>query len=132
MWFMLISRQFSAMKAIARVAFSGTFIMSGWGAVSDSVAKETVKYNDAVMKLQIARDSVVEQQRQKSITVLQSLAKTRSKNKDQAGTTAAWRAILRLDRKHEEAVAYFTAEGTLETVLKELDAKPEDLLGGNP
>jgi hypothetical protein len=59
------------------------------------------------------------------------LAIARAKKGDIAATSAAWMAVLRFDRRNEDARRFFTALGTLTTVLKRLDDPTADLLGAD-
>src|SRR5687768_13242697 len=93
-------------------------------AAADQAEREALRFNDAVTKLMQARDEALANHRAKAITTLTVIAKTRTKAEDAAGATEAWRAILSIDREHTDARAYFTLQGTLDTVLAELDAKP--------
>lgn len=96
---------------------------------ADQVEREALRFNDAITKLISARDEALANHRAKAILSLTAMAKSRTKAEDAAGATAAWRAILTLDREHSDARAHFTLQGTLDSVLAELDAKPTDLLG---
>lgn len=96
---------------------------------ADQAEREALRYNDAVTKLQQTRDEAQANLKAKAITALTVIAKSRLKAEDAAGAGEAYRAILSIDRKHEDARTYFTTLGTLTAVLAELDAKPTDLLG---
>jgi Tfp pilus assembly protein FimT len=96
---------------------------------ADQAEREALRFNDAITKLQQARDEALANQQAKAITALTVIAKNRTKAEDAAGATEAWRAILSIDREHSDARDYFTLQGTLQAVLAELDAKPTDLLG---
>ncbi|MBA3698468.1 MAG: hypothetical protein H0W78_06415 [Planctomycetes bacterium] len=98
-------------------------------AAADQAEREALRFNDAVTKLMQAREEALANHKAKAITTLTVIAKTRTKAEDAAGATDAWRAVLSIDREHTDARAYFTLQGTLDTVLAELDAKPTDLLG---
>lgn len=95
----------------------------------DQAEREALRFNDAITKLLSARDEALANHQAKAIVALTVMAKSRTKAEDAAGATEAWRAILTLDREHSDARAYFTLQGTLDSVLAELDAKPTDLLG---
>lgn len=96
---------------------------------ADQAEREALRFNDAVAKLMQTRDEAQANHKAKAITSLTAMAKARTKAEDVAGATEAWRAVLTIDREHADARAYFTLQGTLDTVLAELDAKPTDLLG---
>lgn len=96
---------------------------------ADQADREALRFNDAVSKLMATRDEAIANHKAKAIVTLTVLAKSRTKAEDAAGAAEAWRAILSIDRDHSDARAYFTLQGTLDTVLAELDAKPTDLLG---
>jgi translation initiation factor IF-2 len=96
---------------------------------ADQAEREALRYNDAVTKLQQTRDEAQANLRVKAITALTVIAKSRLKAEDATGAGEAYRAILSIDREHEDARIYFTTLGTLAAVLAELDAKPTDLLG---
>ncbi len=102
-----------------------------YASASDTVERESLKFNDAVTKLEITRDKTIASYRYKSIVTLTTLAKNRARAKDETGCAAAWRAVLKLDKENVEARAYYTTAGTLEKTLAELEAesKPVDLLG---
>lgn len=99
------------------------------GQAADTVERETVRFNDAITRLDFARDQAIDAVKVKSLVSLTNLAKNRTRSNDVKGATAAWRAALIVDREQVEARAFFTTAGTLEEVLKALDAKPTDLLG---
>ena len=99
------------------------------GQAAETVDREALRFNDAVTKLKMTRDQAIDAVKAKSLVTLSNLAKNRTRSNDVSGVTAAWRAALTIDREHVEARAYFTTAGTLEEVLKALDAKPTDLLG---
>lgn len=96
---------------------------------ADQAEREALRFNDAITKLSSARDEAIANHRAKAILALVAIAKSRTRAEDAAGASEAWRAILTLDRDHSDARAHFTAQGTLDSVLAELDAKPTDLLG---
>ena len=98
-------------------------------AAADQADREALRFNDAVSKLMATRDEAVANHKAKAIVTLTVLAKSRTKAEDASGAGEAWRAILSIDRDHSDARAYFTLQGTLDTVLADLDAKPTDLLG---
>jgi translation initiation factor IF-2 len=96
---------------------------------ADQADREALRYNDAVTKLQQTRDEAKANIKAKAIVALTAIAKSRLKAEDATGAGEAYRAILSIDREHEDARTYFTTLGTLSAVLAELDAKPTDLLG---
>lgn len=96
---------------------------------ADQTEREALRYNDAVTKLMQVRDEAIANHKAKAISALTVMAKSRIKAEDTAGTAEVWKAVLSIDREHADAKAYFTAAGTLDAVLAELDAKPTDLLG---
>lgn len=96
---------------------------------ADQAEREALRYNDAVTKLQQTRDEAQANIKAKAISALTVIAKSRLKAEDATGAGEAYRAILSIDREHEDARTYFTTQGTLAAVLAELDAKPTDLLG---
>ncbi len=96
---------------------------------ADLAEREALRFNDSITKLQQARDEALANQQAKAIAALTVIAKNRTKAEDAVGATEAWRAILSIDREHSDARDYFSLQGTLQTVLTELDAKPTDLLG---
>lgn len=96
---------------------------------ADQAEREALRFNDAITKLMQIRDEAVANHKAKAITALTVMAKSRTKAEDAAGAAEAWRAILLIDREHSDARAYFTLQGTLDTVLAGLDAQPTDLLG---
>jgi hypothetical protein len=97
-------------------------------AAADVAEREALRYNDAVTKLAQARDEAIAVHSAKSIAALTAQTKSRTKADDSAGATEAWRAVLTIDREHQDARSYFTTLGTLAQVLEELDKKT-DLLG---
>lgn len=115
---------FSAVSLTIIVGVGGSCVHA-----AEMVDRESLRYNDAVTKLEIIRDQAIAAQRYKSLMTLSKLAKNRARSNDAEGTTAAWRAVLFLDRENAEARAFFSTAGTLDQVINELDAKPTDLLG---
>lgn len=113
-----------ALYALAIATLLGPALLA-----ADLAERETTRFNEAVTKLMQARDEAQANAKAKSLLALTAIAKSRMKAEDTAMATEAWRAVLVIDREHVDARAYFTALGTLEAVLVELDAKPTDLLG---
>ena len=75
-----------------------------------------------------------ERLREKVVRKLASIAKSADRKGVLAVANEAWRAVLRLDRDHEEAIAAFTRQGALDQVLTELgdEITVESLLGPVP
>lgn len=115
--------------------FLGSFLVlalstAGFGATADDLAKEVAKREAEVAKAKQVYDAAVKVADEKALKAYVRVAKGAVKDSDPNSATAVWTEVLRLDRKHPEAVAYFTKLGTLDAVLTELD-NPTDLLG-NP
>jgi hypothetical protein len=116
------------MTTIPVLVLAMVALASGAGA-ADLAERESLRYNDAVTKLEQTRNETVANARAKVVIAFTMLAKQRGKADDAAGAAEAWRAVLVVDRDHVDARAHFTQLGTLDAVLAELDAKPTDLLG---
>jgi hypothetical protein len=101
---------------------------SAWAV--EELAKEIARRDAEVAKAKQVFDAAVGVANERALKTYARIAQRSFKSADVAGATAAWTEVLRIDRKHVEAVAYFTTIGTLEAVLAELD-QPTDLLG-NP
>ena len=98
------------------------------GATADDLAKEVAKRETEVGKAKQVFDDAVRDADGRAVKAYVRIAQRAAKDPDAA--KAAWTEVLRLDRKHLEALAWFTKQGTLDAVLAELD-QPTDLLG-NP
>jgi len=100
------------------------------GATADDLAKEVAKRDAEVAKAKLVYDGAVKVADDKALKSYVRIAQRAVKDNVTASATAAWTEVLRLDRNHAEAIAWFTKLGTLDAVLTELD-NPTDLLG-NP
>ena len=96
----------------AVLADDAALIESIFRTQAETVAKADSVYKRAVDK---ARDDALLQ--------LMKLTVKAYKAKDRVAETAAWKAVLRLDRTHKKAIQYFTDLGTLDKVLAELPAE---------
>lgn len=92
-------------------------------------------YAQVVAKAQSALDDITAKADDKAVASLERTAKRAARGGDMATGAAAWKAVLGIDREHQEARGYFEAVGNLDVVLAELaqadqDAANADLLGG--
>ena len=101
---------------------------SAFGATADELAKEVAKRDAEVAKAKQLFDGAVKVADDKALKAFVRIAQRAAKDSDPNSATSVWTEVLRLDRKHPEAVAWFTKLGTLDAVLAELD-NPTDLLG---
>ncbi len=101
--------------------------MSGLcAAATDDLAKEVAKRETELAKAKQVFEAAVAEVDGRALKAYLRIAQRSAKDLEGAG--AAWTEVLRLDRKHPEAVAWFIKQGTLEAVLADLD-HPTDLLG---
>lgn len=100
-----------------------------WSA--DDLAKEVAKRDAEVAKAQQVYDAALAAANERALKVYVRIAQREVKAGNVAGAGAAWKEVLRLDRKQAEATAFFTSAGMLDDVLAELDAPEVDPLG-NP
>ncbi len=100
------------------------------GATVDDVAKEIAKREAEVAKAKQVYDAAVKVADDKALKAYVRVAKSAVKDSDPSAGNAAWTEVLRIDRHHPEAIAWFTKLGTLDAVLADID-NPTDLLG-NP
>jgi hypothetical protein len=98
---------------------------------SDELEREVARHDAEVAKAQQVFDDAVASANDKALKVYVRIAQRQAKAGDVPGATASWKEVLRLQRMHAEARAFFTSLNILDDVIAELDQPPTDLLG-NP
>jgi|GEM_PF-3868336 hypothetical protein len=97
---------------------------------ADSIDQTLADFVAKLGKEQEAYDLAVGKAKSDAVKALEAIAHRATRAGDAATLAAAWKEVLRLQRDHEEATAFFTALGQLPAVLKELaeaDAEAERL-----
>jgi len=97
---------------------------------ADSVDRALGEWDADALRAKQTYDNAVGRANDKAVKAYQSLAKAAARKGDNATATAAWRAVLEINRADPTARAFFTATGGLDDILAQLD-QPTDLLG-NP
>jgi hypothetical protein len=114
-----------------RVVLLLSTIVLSHAATGDELEREIVRHDADVAKLQQTFDDGVAAANEKAIKAYARIAQRQARAGDGAGAALAWKEVLRLQRTHVEARAFFTQLNTLDAVLVELDQPQTDLLG-NP
>jgi hypothetical protein len=96
----------------------------------EELDKEVARHQVETAKLDQDHQQAVAKARQKSVATLERLAAKQTRAGDLAGATLVWKEVLRLDQDHAEARRFFSALGTLDSMLAEV-ATTTDVLG-NP
>lgn len=89
-------------------------------ALPEAAQKELARYRETVAKLQKSMEESVLKERARTTPVLVAVAKKSLSGGDMPGAVLAWKAVLDLDRGHQEARAFFTSVNQLDQVLAEL------------
>lgn len=103
------------------IVFSLLFMVQLLAASAQSDIDEIIRQHHAdVNRADQARLAAVTKSRVKAITLLERQASAAYSRKDRNTETAAWRAILTLDRKHQKSRQYFADIGILDAELSKL------------
>lgn len=89
---------------------------------------------EAVARAETLYKRAIDKAREDAVSQLLKMTVKAYKANNRVAETAAWKGILRLDRKHKLAIRYFTDLGTLDKVLEELPAaeQPFDTASAKP
>jgi hypothetical protein len=105
----------------------GALLLLGALAATGGAASEGVDQVMADLNARLARDEeafalAAGKARGEAVRALEAIARRAKAGGDAATATEAWTCVLRLERGHAEANAYFADLGQLDAVLKRLDA----------